>query len=360
MPCWARVAKVEGTGAEAVVTVVDDASRTFTTARKRLRKRRLLGTARVSISDDKQHCSVAARHFMDLDLKDLDKEMGYVVRDYRQRSDGAASHFKSAPSLFAWLRASAQREMRHASWSFGAPGHGKGPWDGLFGTLKKWLRTEIMEKDMAITDDTAGRELICRLLKEQFDTEEWRASHADNPISHIQIRWVPKGDIKRPDKEDIPDLPRIMPGFTSGKTKKGSVRSLGTRSLFSYEARSEFTLGCRRGSCACAACMSMRPTRLPDGSIEGCVQGAAGAWKTFELKPLAAGKKRKRAAAEVAEEGPSRPKWEWACCDDCDVWRKLEARWMAPKFKCAFVGAECWRDRDDVGEEDSDSDEEYQ
>jgi hypothetical protein len=52
-------------------------------------------------------------------------------------SDGASSHFKSRYTLFSLFKLFKGRAVM---WEFGAAGHGKGPWDGIFAVMKTMLR----------------------------------------------------------------------------------------------------------------------------------------------------------------------------------------------------------------------------
>lgn len=62
-------------------------------------------------------------------------------------SDGAAGHFKQKSTLFYLADLSTQYPLVAFSWSFTAPGHGKGVWDGLGGIVKskKYLFYFIFE-----------------------------------------------------------------------------------------------------------------------------------------------------------------------------------------------------------------------
>ena len=57
--------------------------------------------------------------------------------------DNASQHFKNSKTLY-WLskrpsstkrRNGSLSQLKKCQWSFGAPGHGKGVWDGLGGTV---------------------------------------------------------------------------------------------------------------------------------------------------------------------------------------------------------------------------------
>ena len=78
---------------------------------------------------------------------------------WHMHSDNAASHFKSSktmhyvsslPSrLASWaagvLDAAGQPMSFRVFWEFGAPGHGKGVWDGIGAWMKRTVRQDIVD-----------------------------------------------------------------------------------------------------------------------------------------------------------------------------------------------------------------------
>lgn len=99
------------------------------------------------------------------------------------------------------------------------PGHGKGPWDGLAGTIKRTLRGLILEKELNLRNEKEVYEEI----KKYFGAEKWAKDHENNKISRMNVMWLDTTDIFRPSKNSV-------------KITKIQHRQLGigVRSLFSY------------------------------------------------------------------------------------------------------------------------------
>ena len=68
------------------------------------------------------------------------------IKMLHQHSDNAASHFKNTGALEYFTSLAMKRggpsECMYV-YSFGAPGHGKGPFDGLGGTIKNKIHSLI-------------------------------------------------------------------------------------------------------------------------------------------------------------------------------------------------------------------------
>ena len=111
--------------------------------RQYLRHRKLHTKAFVHISDDKTHDSHAAQTFINKTFTYL--EENFVKPGIEEfvalhiHSDNAPSHFKSSKTM-NYLTKLPERLSSWAAnvpfsfrvfWEFGAPGHGKGVWDGI-------------------------------------------------------------------------------------------------------------------------------------------------------------------------------------------------------------------------------------
>ncbi len=59
------------------------------------------------------------------------------------------------------------------SWSFGAPGHGKGTWDGLGGIFKSTARNEIIAKELVFVNAKEFFDFACPL----FDSSQKREKY---------------------------------------------------------------------------------------------------------------------------------------------------------------------------------------
>jgi len=161
------------------------------------------------------------------------------ISDHLYRSDGAGSHFKNKcvrvlPSSYFPPDASARRftlhylghfadvmELLNCSWDVGSavsfrelanqsnwllisaqvgcPGHGKGPWDGLAGTIKRTLRELIVERELNLRNEYE----VFEQIRDFFDTEDWRADHQDYKISRMNVMWLSEADVPRPPKNSV-------------------------------------------------------------------------------------------------------------------------------------------------------------
>ena len=71
---------------------------------------------------------------------------------------------------------------------FGAPGHGKGVWDGLGALVKRTVRQDIID-DVALTATkpiTSAKE-VAEHVRARFSTEDWKASHTGMTINEIVV-----------------------------------------------------------------------------------------------------------------------------------------------------------------------------
>lgn len=121
-----------------------------------LRLRKLETHAFIHISDDKTHDSHAAQAFLEKTLKYLEEEQIRTEEHFSAlhiHSDNAPSHFKSSKTMH-YLTSLPQRLKPWATstgntfrvvWEFGAPGHGKGVWDGIGAWMKRTVRQDIVD-----------------------------------------------------------------------------------------------------------------------------------------------------------------------------------------------------------------------
>ena len=118
-----------------------------------LRHRKRHSVACGHVTDDKVHDRHAMQHFTDNELKYLESYMkqnfpadiptGGIVR-LHQHSDNAGSHFKNTGAINYYTTLKNDRgdpTLTAFVYSFGAPGHGKSPYDGIGGRWKKQNRS---------------------------------------------------------------------------------------------------------------------------------------------------------------------------------------------------------------------------
>ena len=143
---WAVVTDVSR-AEENIYEVTDAQDKKHTLRRSLLRHRKRRSVATGHITDDKIHDRHAMQKFTNDELDYLESYMkihypddipeGKIVR-LHQHSDNA-SHFKSTGALHYFTTLINDRGGPSATayvYNFGAPGHGKGPYDGIGGRFK--------------------------------------------------------------------------------------------------------------------------------------------------------------------------------------------------------------------------------
>jgi len=146
----------------------------------------LQSVANVVISSDLKHDSEAVQHYFASILGSDEKKFKVHWVD----TDGASGHFKSRFTFqFIW-ELKARIEAAILAWETCAPGHGKGPWDGLCAVIKSWLRRyEIQRKASGARDTFSPRGVFEVLCARQVD---WVAQlHDRHTIHAIKFWYVP-------------------------------------------------------------------------------------------------------------------------------------------------------------------------
>ena len=111
-------------------------------------------------------------------------------------SDNAGQHFKNKYSARFLTLYRIKYGLKFVTWSFGCPGHGKGPWDGLGGTMKNWLARQALEFDQHKEPHRTALD-CAEALHAHFGSEAWATAHAKRTISKCVIHYVTEGAIKR-------------------------------------------------------------------------------------------------------------------------------------------------------------------
>jgi hypothetical protein len=162
---WAKVIqKPESDDGDYVLQRDDGTEETL--PRKVLRHRVVKKQAHVGVTGDNKHDTYSMRHFIIETVKNIKISGTFDSENFTVlcfHSDNAAQHFKSSNSI-NWLSQQLLSDtdietlgFKSALWDFGAPGHGKGVWDGIGATIKQWMKrritSELVSRDPAIPDE---------------------------------------------------------------------------------------------------------------------------------------------------------------------------------------------------------------
>ena len=244
--------------------------------RRYLRHRKLHTKAFIHISDDKTHDSHAAQTFMGKTFKYLEEHVlgngpgKETFFAWHMHSDNAPSHFKSSKTMHFLTTLPAQLASWAAAlpfsfrvfWEFGAPGHGKGVWDGIGAWMKRTVRQDIVDNrppDRKTIKTESGNVLspkeVAEHLKASFNTEEYVQSHLQKTINEVVVIYTPTAEIIRPKPDHkYAAMPGMKKTFLFMPVREGVVLQ-------------------RDFACWCGACM--RASAPGEGSMDAsyrCVE----------------------------------------------------------------------------------------
>jgi hypothetical protein len=174
--------------------------------RRQLRHRKLHTKAFIHISNDKVHDSHAAQRFLTKTFEYLDEHFVKTGIEkftaWHFHSDNAPSHFKSTKTMYFLTTLPAKLAswtvgliggIFRIFWEFGAPGHGKGVWDGIGAWIKRTVRQDIVDdrpqRPTILTDSGYIRwpSEVAEHVKRRLNTDEYIQSHLKAVINEVVV-----------------------------------------------------------------------------------------------------------------------------------------------------------------------------
>ena len=279
--------------------------------RARLRHRVVYTKSFVGVTGDRKHDSYSMRYFVKKEFEALTSDGTFErerITKIATHSDNAAQHFKSVKSL-SWYTTlfDDYHHIDSLLWDFGAPGHGKGVWDGMFGMLKQWLRTRAIEAvtDAGVITTTSGTISTPFDCYEQwnafFASDTWRQNHQDKKINEFQFFWAAPGVIERPTTDVVYEkVPGIQKSYQFVAVRNGVVLA-------------------RRSSCWCDACARRTSALSSTGVVDGCVhatrpdaeQHEFQEHSVLEMSTAATGQRRLRSQTAGRGMAEKIAPWQW-------------------------------------------------
>ena len=185
-------------------------------------------------------------------------------------TDGAPSHFKNRftmESLFTFKTTSGASTIL---WETCAPGHGKGPWDGIGAVVKRLLRElERLERLYA----TGARDVFCALV---LHAKNKQNVHSGVAISTFVYHYILTGNEPAPDGMD-----NVWSAIRRPSARPTVTAIPGIRSSHVFRVGSNANVLCvRELSCRCRHCMARDWT--------ACKSNTAGPWKRVTMQKTAA------------------------------------------------------------------------
>jgi hypothetical protein len=309
---------------------------------------KLVSEAHVFVSSDGSHDTYFVQHALEK-LREVYKRkfdlLGKKVDRWYINTDGAPSHFKNRFTMFSLKILLTKSGAKTVMWSTCAPGHGKGPWDGIGAVVKRILRT--LEKQGKAHDSTPMDVFLT--LVTHFST--WRTSEHDisdrYSIASFNFYYIPCDraehqtilgssgvnpelvlcPISRPQLDVTPDLKGI---------KKHYFDFIVESSRNTDPSDDKCSIQMREQSCVCDRCFDL--------SFENCLHGrkfqpVVNLKKKSKAGPLStraktvqnrdAESRRRRALAKTLKRD------QWAAIEDPDENPFWLAKVVEPAFEYA-------------------------
>ena len=331
-----------------------------TVARAAVHRRKLLTEPVVCISDDKDHDTSFVQHFLHTHIYGPGGWLASKSEDFRRthdtwlwNSDGAASHFKQSGTMFGLHNIKQQYSLKRCTWMFGAPGHGKGTWDGLGGIIKSACTSHMLRNDITISH----AEQFFALVDQLFNSEEKRAEYASRKDIQCREWHIVYTSASETNKLRNSQTPGVE--FKTD-TIEGFPHKAGTRRLFYFEPLGDAVIvqseeyrqlalrlrGCYCQSCICAAgrdptpvlCKQYPKSRAPKlptfrPGVPGCALQEPWDFQHVRRRrvvtqpalntpapTIAPLQPEQTTATEDPSEASDDIPW-WAQCELCDKWR---------------------------------------
>ena len=175
-------------------------------------------------------------------------------------TDGAPSHFKNKYTMQSLFEFKTKSGASTILWETCAPGHGKGPWDGVGAVIKRLLRElERLEKVRLHTPKDAFDVLVAH-------AEEWsRQIGSKALLDKFVYHYIPSGD------ETVSEHRTVYPAIRRPPTRPTVTALPGIRSHFCFRVAESNALAYRELSCRCNSCLSFKWSE--------CKNRAVGSWK---------------------------------------------------------------------------------
>jgi hypothetical protein len=242
----------------------------------------------VYVSQDGGHDTYFVQHVM-LDLQQHYRERNMTFNNWFINTDGAASHFKSRFTFQSIFNFKKLAGALHVMWETCAPGHGKGPWDGIGAVVKRMLRgLEIKDKVY-----NRGAFDCYNVLAASADT--WTAKIGSKVmLDKFVYHYVPVAG----ESVEGAVLPaNVLEPIKRPKQKPIVTYIKGTRSNFCFDFKGDNKVRLRPLSCHCAECLERKWTE--------CATAKTNPWTTvsvFSEQPSAGATSLKSVKAKLSDQ----------------------------------------------------------
>ena len=182
-------------------------------------------------------------------------------------TDGALSQFKNRFTMQSLFSFKTRVGADSVVWETCAPGHGKGPWDGIGAVIKRFLRQQEKYNKL---NANGPRDVFLALVKHL--EEHQNTLRSSGKITTIVYHYILTGD-----EPAIPGHSNIYSAVKRPALRPVVTDLPGIRSAFCFRVAGEKTLAYRELSCRCSKCLALLWNE--------CKNEDAGEWKRVDMTP---------------------------------------------------------------------------
>jgi hypothetical protein len=245
----------------------------------------LVSEAHVGVSSDLHHDTHFVQHFMSR-LSDHLKERGLEFDIWNINTDGAASHFKNRSTFFSLFDFKKHTGASEVMWETCAPGHGKGPWDGIGAVIKRLLRRlELLGKITTL----CARHVFDALMEHE---SQWKKDISSRyTLASLFFHYTPVLGEDSPMSDGVEEKSQMSDGAKENRVWDPIIRPknppnitavTGCRSHFCFRVADDNVLAIRELSCRCVACLARKWNECTN-------KDQVGEWTSIRMESVASG-----------------------------------------------------------------------
>jgi hypothetical protein len=173
--------------------------------------------------------------------------------------------------------------LDRVGWGFGAPGHGKGPWDGIGGIVKNYILRRIIALDLP--PQTAKQ--VMDMVDDHFGSDAYDIKHQKSKFKRFRNHLL-NPDISLEKRNNMK------------QQKVSTLRAFddkhGMHTIFYFDFLGDIDvrnnnqqlIAVRLLPCYCSFCMNLTRTQIRNGDISGCKSKEPWSFCTLTMKRTAA------------------------------------------------------------------------
>jgi len=212
------------------------------------------------------------------------KARGITPKSWFFNTDGAPSHFKNRFTMHSLFKFKTKIGATTVVWETCAPGHGKGPWDGIGAVIKSLIRRLELHEKIYVQ---GARDVFLALLLHGTTARVGSRVSISEFVYHYVLL---------PGEPPLDGHANVWPCIVRPSVNPNTTRIPGIRDTFCFRTAEGNVMAVRELSCRCICCLQYR--------WKDCKNEDAGEWRYVAMSstPAAAGLSTRGQRAEISKQ----------------------------------------------------------